>query len=89
MRQTPRSFFVIFTAAANMLDGGSLRLGFDIFKALENGEVVWVGCAESLKDAKSRVALLVSSSPSRYVVRDAANGQIVADMSPNDPDRSP
>lgn len=79
----------MFTAAANTFDGGSLTLGFDIFKAVENGEVVWVGCAESLTDAKSRIALLLSSSPSRYFVRDAANGQIVADMSPNDADQSP
>lgn len=54
--------------------------GYDIFRGLENSEIIWVGCAESLDDAKSKIAALESANPGRYFVRCAATGKIIADF---------
>ena len=53
--------------------------GYDIFRELENGEVLWVGCAKDLDDAKKLVAQ-VSATASRYFVRSASTGEIVANV---------
>lgn len=58
----------------------ALGLGYDIFRGLENGELVWVGCAESLDDARSQIAALVTTRPARYFVRSASTGEIIANF---------
>jgi hypothetical protein len=55
----------------------TVGLGYDIFRGLENGEVVWVNCAESLDDAKSQIVALVTTRPGRYFVRSASTGEII------------
>lgn len=54
--------------------------GYDIFRGLENSEIIWVGCADSLDDAKKEIAALASANPGRYFVRCAATGNIIADF---------
>lgn len=58
----------------------ALGPGYDIFMGLENSEIIWVGCAESLDDAKNKIAALESANPGRYFVRCAATGAIIADL---------
>ncbi|HLV96952.1 MAG TPA: hypothetical protein VKS44_17300 [Candidatus Acidoferrales bacterium] len=75
----------LFSSPLGTLAGeGSLTLGYDIFEALKNGEVIWVGCAGTLDEAKSRAGILGSTGSSRYFVRDASTGKIVADTAIKD-----
>lgn len=55
-----------------------LGLGYDIFRELDNGEVLWIGCAASLEDARSQIMVLGSRRPSCYFVRSASTGEIIA-----------
>lgn len=58
----------------------ALAPGYDIFRGLENSEIIWIGCAESVDDAKNQIAALASANPGRYFVRCAATGNIIADF---------
>jgi len=55
-----------------------MALGYDIFRELENGEVLWVGCAAELEQVRNRLTQLAAEKPSRYLVRSAMTGEIVA-----------
>lgn len=55
-----------------------MGLGYDIFRGLENGELIWVGCADSLDDAKRQILAFVTARPARYFVRSATTGEIIA-----------
>ncbi len=57
-----------------------MGLGYDIFRELGNGEVLWVGCVAELDQVRSRLALLGTEKPSRYFVRSAMTGEIVANF---------
>lgn len=82
MRQTSKESIVTLPCAlAASLEGrGPLAPGYDIFRGLEDNEVIWVGCAESLDDAKSKIVALGSVHPGRYFVRCATTGKIIADI---------
>lgn len=60
-----------------------MELGYDIFRGLENGEVLWVGCAGNLDEAKNRIVALAAAKPARYFVRSASTGEIVAKFEPD------
>lgn len=57
-----------------------MGLGYDIFRELGNGEVLWVGCVAELDQVRDRLALLAAEKPSRYLVRSATTGEIVANF---------
>ncbi|MGH9735101.1 MAG: hypothetical protein ACRD8A_10995 [Candidatus Acidiferrales bacterium] len=57
-----------------------MALGYDIFRGLESSEIFWVGCAESLEEARNKIAALGAANPGRYFVRCAATGKIIADF---------
>lgn len=61
---------------------------YDIFRQLESGEFVWMGCAENLDDAKRQIVALISAKPGRYFVRCATTGKIVADFGRNSVDEA-
>ena len=61
-----------------------MGLGYDIFRGLESGELIWVGCADSLDEAKSRIVALASAKPARYFIRSASTGEIIANFDRDD-----
>jgi hypothetical protein len=54
-----------------------MKLGFDIFRRLEDGSPLWVAQANSLDEARTRLAALRQISPGQYFVRDAETGQSI------------
>lgn len=53
------------------------RLGFDIFRKMEDGSVMWIGEAETLELARQKLDVSQVANPGPYFVRDAATGEIV------------
>jgi|HubBroStandDraft_2_1064218.scaffolds.fasta_scaffold79608_4 hypothetical protein len=54
-----------------------MRLGFDIFRRLDDGSPLWVAQVSSIADAQARLEALRQFSPGRYFVRDAETGQYI------------
>lgn len=77
-RISPLSSLRVLVATSQ--GSGALAPGYDIFRGLENSEIIWVGCAESLDDAKNKIAALGSANPGHYFVRCAATGKIIVDL---------
>jgi hypothetical protein len=55
-----------------------MRLGFDIFRRLDDGSPLWVAQVSSIAEAHARLEALLRYSPGRYFVRDAETGQCIA-----------
>ena len=55
-----------------------MRLGFDIFRRLDDGSPLWVTQVSSIADAQARLEALRQYSPGHYFVRDAETGQCIA-----------
>lgn len=56
--------------------------GYDIFRTMEDGSVIWVGDAATLDNAKQTLNALRAAKPGAYLVRDAATGKIVNNLDP-------
>jgi len=56
----------------------NMKLGFDIFRRLDDGSPLWVAQANSIAEARTRLAALRQDCPGRYFVRDAETGQSIA-----------
>jgi hypothetical protein len=54
-----------------------MKLGYDIFRQLEDGSPIWIAQVGSLGEAKKKLDLLSHSSPGQYFVRDAENGKVM------------
>jgi hypothetical protein len=52
--------------------------GFDIFRKLADGRLVWLACASSLDAATQHIALIAANVPGEYVVFCQATQQIVS-----------
>jgi hypothetical protein len=55
-----------------------MRLGFDIFRRLDDGSPLWVAHVRSIPEAQARLEALRQYSPGHYFVRDAETGQYIA-----------
>jgi hypothetical protein len=55
-----------------------MKLGFDIFRLLDDGSPLWVAEVNSLVEARSRVGSLKQTTPGRYFARDAESGESIA-----------
>lgn len=53
------------------------KLGFDIFRKMEDGSVIWIGEAETLELARQKLDSSLTAKPGAYFVRDATTGEIV------------
>jgi|HubBroStandDraft_6_1064221.scaffolds.fasta_scaffold119482_3 hypothetical protein len=53
------------------------RLGFDIFRKMEDGHPLWIAEVAILEKAKTHLHELASRAPGEYFIRDASNGQII------------
>jgi hypothetical protein len=54
-----------------------MKLGFDIFRPLDDGSPLWVAQAATLAEAARRLDSLREFSPGHYFLRDAETGQFV------------
>ena len=53
-----------------------MRLGFEIFRRMEDGTLLWIAYAESLSEAEHKLSSLRRSAPARYFLRDAESGAV-------------
>lgn len=54
---------------------------FDIFQAETTGDVLWLGTAVTIEDAKARAREFAQSSPGKYLVLNQKTGdKIVIDL---------
>lgn len=61
-----------------------MKLGFDIFRRLDDGTPLWVAQVNSLVEARAKLTALRQFSPGNYFVRDAETGQsFEADLGQN------
>jgi hypothetical protein len=62
----------------------TVKLGFDIFRRLDDGSPLWVTQVDSVAEAWTKVEVLRRRSPGQYFVRDAETGKaILADSHEN------
>lgn len=54
-----------------------MAFGYDLFRLLDDGGLVWVGAVATLDDVAKELKALGASKPGRYFVRDAVTGKIV------------
>jgi hypothetical protein len=57
-----------------------MKLGFDIFKQLDDGSPIWVRNVQTRAQAQREMTSLLPSVPARYFVRDAETGAVVTDF---------
>lgn len=56
-----------------------MRLGYDIFKQLDDGSPLWVAEVESFGAAQQKLESLQRAVPGRYFLRDAETGKVIGD----------
>ncbi|HEY4740852.1 MAG: hypothetical protein WA734_10450 [Candidatus Acidiferrales bacterium] len=59
-----------------------MNLGYDIFKKLDDGSPLWVMQVATLEEAKKQLEALVRATHAAHFIRDASNGEIVAQLGP-------
>ena len=62
-----------------------MKLGYDIFRQLDDGSPIWIANVQTRAQAEQRVALLRCSVPARYFLRNAETGAVVIDSEPGAP----
>jgi hypothetical protein len=65
-------------SGSNFAGYANLKLGFDIFRRLDDGSPLWVAQVDSIAEARARLEALLQFSPGHYFVRDAETGQYIA-----------
>jgi len=58
---------------------GPVKLGYDVFRKLDDGSAVWVREAATLDEAKAIIKALSRGEPSGCFIRDATTGKILAE----------
>jgi len=53
-----------------------MKLGFDIFRQLDDGSPIWIANVQTRAQAQERVAVLRRSIPARYFIRNAETGAV-------------
>jgi hypothetical protein len=53
-----------------------MKLGFDIFRQLDDGSPIWIANVQTRAQAQERVAVLRHSVPARYFIRNAETGAV-------------
>jgi hypothetical protein len=59
-----------------------VKLGFDIFRRLDDGSPLWVTQVDSVAEAWTKLVGLRQRSPGQYFVRDAETGESIPAESP-------
>jgi hypothetical protein len=66
-----------------------MKLGFDIFRRLDDGSPLWVAQANSVAEVRARLVALRQFSPGHYFVRDAETGQSIGAELGENPEGGP
>lgn len=56
-----------------------MKLGYDIFRQLDDGSPIWVANVQTRTQAEQKVIFLRHSAPASYFVRDAETGAVIND----------
>jgi hypothetical protein len=59
-----------------------MKLGYDIFRQLDDGSPIWIANMQTRTQAQQKVATLRPTVPARYFVRDADTGAVITDSEP-------
>ena len=62
-----------------------MKLGYDIFRQLDDGSPIWIANVQTRAQALEKVASLRRSAPSRFFVRNAETGAVITDSEPGTP----
>ena len=62
-----------------------MKLGYDIFRQLDDGSPIWIANVQTRTQAEQRLALLRRSAPARYFLRNAETGVVITDSEPGYP----
>ena len=54
-----------------------MSLGYDIFRRLGDGSPLWMGQADTLDEAKEKIATLRRTVPAKYFLRDAKTAALI------------
>jgi hypothetical protein len=76
---SPSRFTRSFGAAVGVPFLGIMKLGFDVFRKLDDGSPIWVANVQTRAQAEQMVESLRRSAPARYFVRDAESGAVIID----------
>jgi len=61
-----------------------MKLGYDIFRQLDDGSPIWIANVQTRAQAEQRVLLLRRSVPAPYFLRNAETGAVI-DSEPGAP----
>jgi hypothetical protein len=56
-----------------------MKLGYDIFRQLDDGSPIWIANVQTRPQAEQKMALLRRSNPGRYFLRNAETGAVIGD----------
>lgn len=56
-----------------------MRLGYNVFRRLEDGSPVWIANFDTLGEAKEKMISLSRTFPGEYFIHDAETGAIVGE----------
>ena len=56
-----------------------MKLGYDIFRQLDDGSPIWIANVQTRPQAQQKVATLRSKIPARYLIRDTETGAVISD----------
>jgi hypothetical protein len=62
-----------------------MKVGYDIFRQLDDGSPIWVANVHMHAQALEKVAALRRSAPARFFVRNAETGAVITDSEPGTP----
>jgi hypothetical protein len=63
----------------------NMKLGFDIFRRLDDGSPLWITQVSSVAEARTKLQALRQLTPGHYFVRDAETGQSLTTDEAEDP----
>jgi hypothetical protein len=67
-------------------DGTKMKLGYNVFRRLEDGSPVWVANVDTLAEAKQKLISLNRNFPGEYFIHDAETGAILNEVKDPRPD---
>jgi hypothetical protein len=59
-----------------------MKLGYDIFRLLDDGSPIWIAHVQTRAQAEQKVVSLRRSIPAQYFLRDAETGAMITTTEP-------
>jgi hypothetical protein len=79
---TSANWVLAATGAVSIAMGLKMKLGYDIFRQLDDGSPIWIANVQSRTEAEQKVTLLRRSHPASYFLRNAETGAVITDFDP-------